>query len=81
MEIKKIMKVSDLLPVINLPWNETEQVEVLIVPLHKNDNKNDANLERIKRVQSALSQYANKDLIPLEKEAWQKHCEEKYGNT
>ena len=80
------MNVSDLLPVINLPWEGTEQVEVYVFPLNKKDNntneeENISDIERIERIQGALSKYANPDLIPLEKDAWAKHCEEKYGNV
>ncbi|MCL2312239.1 MAG: hypothetical protein FWC41_07110 [Firmicutes bacterium] len=32
-------------------------------------------------MKGALKEYANPDLIPLEKEAWAMHCEEKYGNS
>jgi hypothetical protein len=70
------MKVSDLLPIIHLPWKDTEQVEVLISPLCENDE--DVKLERVK---GALSKYANKDLIQFEKDAWANSVEEKYGNA
>ena len=74
-QIKRIMNVSDLLPIINLPWDENQQVEVHILPLHQKKNKITP-----QSMKGILSEYANPDLIPLEKEAWVMHCEEKYGN-
>ena len=75
-QIKKIMNVSDLLPVINLPWEGTEQVEVNILLLQKDRKYTDPD-----ELMGVLNEYANPELIPLEKDAWAIAVEEKYGNV
>jgi hypothetical protein len=85
MLVEKTMTVADLQSVIDLPWEGNQEVEIFIFPLNKNGKNNisdlkKSDLEKIKSAQGILSKYANPDLIPLEKEAWAMHCEEKYGN-
>ena len=73
---KKTMNVADLLPIINLPWEKTQQVEVFVFPLQKKD----INITP-QSMQGVLSQYADANLIEAEKNAWQTNIEEKYGDT
>jgi len=74
-QIKKIMNVADLLPIMNLPWSETQQVEVFVFPLRQKDSNITA-----QSMQGVLSQYADVNLIEAEKNAWQANIEEKYGD-
>ena len=52
---EKIMKVADLKSVIDLPWDETQEIEVFVFPLNPKKNKNTTDLESIKSVQDSLS--------------------------
>jgi len=72
---KKIMNVADLLPIMNLPWEKTQQVEVFVFPLRQKDS----NITP-QSMQGVLSQYADVSLIEAEKNAWHTNIEEKYGN-
>jgi len=75
--VKKIVD-SELLDKLHLPRHfRNRKVEVIIMPV------DEAGIGKKKPVESLigiLNEYANPDLISLEKEAWKTAVEEKYAN-
>ena len=82
MLVEKIMNVGDLQSVIDLPWEDSQQVEVIIFPLRPQDSNDKDKSKKItaESMQGVLKEYANVDLIEKEKDAWAASVEEKYGN-
>ena len=78
--VRKIMKLSDINPFISLSWKtENMSVEVFIFPIDENkDSKNF--IPTPSSMKGALKEYANPDLVEMEKYAWEINLQEKYGN-
>jgi hypothetical protein len=67
---------SSLLDKLELPPHlQNRKVEIIIMPV-----KREANKKSLMDLVGILSEYANPDLISLEKEAWGMAMEEKHGN-
>jgi len=79
--VRKIMNVSDLSPIINLPWqkNGNMQVEVIVFPFNVEEKEQFSKVS--KSMKGALKSYANPALIEQEKYAWEINVKEKYGNN
>jgi predicted glycosyltransferase len=69
---------SELLDKLQLPPHlRNRKVEIIIMPVEKDTEKRK---KSIKDLIGIAHEYANPDLIPLEKEAWGIAMEEKHGN-
>ncbi|MDR2473252.1 MAG: hypothetical protein LBD53_06765 [Tannerella sp.] len=75
--VRKIMTAGMLSPIIDLPWaSHNAVVEVIILPVSQPSHET----ESFKSMKGRLKEYANPDLVKLEKSAWANNVEEKYGN-
>ncbi len=75
--LRETIDSRSLTGIFNLPESlRNRNVEVIILPA----NVVKENKRRRKSLKGSLRQYANPDLIPLEKDAWAKAAEEKHAN-
>ncbi|MCL2344137.1 MAG: hypothetical protein FWC62_09660 [Firmicutes bacterium] len=69
---------SELLDRLYLPRHlRNRKVEVIIMPVENDGNSKKKPIENLIGI---LHEYANPDLIPLEKDAWARAMEEKYAD-
>ena len=77
--IREIVSADILTPFIDLPWKSKDlQVEMIIMPLNKVTNHQNAYSKSLK---GCLKEYANTALLEKESEAWENHIVEKYAIT
>lgn len=60
-------------PIENFEFHKDQKLAIVIL-----ENPESEKSKAIKSLRGSLSQYANKELIPLEKEAWKMAVQEKY---
>jgi hypothetical protein len=75
--LRETIDSGSLAGIFNLPAGlRNRSVEVIILPIDvKKEEK-----QRRKSLKGSLRQYANPELIPLEKDAWARAVEEKHAN-
>jgi hypothetical protein len=78
--IRQIVDAERLVNIVDIPESmKHRKVEIIILPDLAAETKPKINKEALKKAFGSLHKYANPDLIPLEKKAWEMAVEDKYG--
>ncbi|GBR72642.1 hypothetical protein NO1_0145 [Candidatus Termititenax aidoneus] len=78
--VRQIVDADRLVDIVDIPESmKCRKVEIIILPDLATETKPKINKEALKKAFGSLHKYANPNLIPLEKKAWEIAVKDKYG--